>query len=76
MINVNCIYNDQVAWCTNEKIKRSLFGLGARCCKEFNGESCDLVCKNKKPKSPPPPPIPPKYREIPNGKPEKEINYD
>ena len=27
MINVNCIYNDQGAWCTNEKIKRSLFGI-------------------------------------------------
>lgn len=31
-IKVNCKYNDQGAWCKNSNIKRSLWGLGARCC--------------------------------------------
>jgi hypothetical protein len=29
-IKINCKYNDNGAWCTNKKIKRPLFGLGAR----------------------------------------------
>lgn len=39
---INCKYNDQGAWCNNKNIKRSLFGIGARCCSEFNDEKCDL----------------------------------
>ncbi len=40
MINVNCIYNEKGAWCTNLNVKRSLFGLGARCCSEYKELSC------------------------------------
>ena len=42
IIKVNCKYNDKGAWCTNKNIKRSLFGIGARCCSEYNNISCDL----------------------------------
>lgn len=62
-IKINCIYNDQGAWCTNKKIKRSLFGLGARCCVLFpySDGKCDLQKKYKR--SPiVPPPQPPKRR--------------
>lgn len=91
MINVNCTYNDKGAWCTNKNIKRSLLGLGARCCKEFNGNVCTLKCEYKRPPEPPRapkpphvreiienghPPVPPKYRSIPNGSPKKGEIYD
>lgn len=39
---INCKYNEKGAWCTNENIKRSLFGIGARCCTEFNDKKCEL----------------------------------
>ena len=39
---VNCKYNDKGAWCTNKNIKRSLFGIGARCCVEFSDKQCKL----------------------------------
>jgi hypothetical protein len=35
MRKINCIYNDNHAWCTNKNIKRSIFGIGARCCKVY-----------------------------------------
>jgi len=44
-VRINCVYNDQGAWCTNKLIKRSLCGLGARCCIEFDERSA--VCKYK-----------------------------
>lgn len=34
-ININCIHNDQGAWCKNKLVKKSLFGLGARVCVEY-----------------------------------------
>lgn len=40
MINVNCIYNENGAWCNNKNVKRSLFGLGARVCSEYGKLSC------------------------------------
>ena len=40
MINVNCIYNEKGAWCNNKNIKRSLLGLGARCCSEYGKFTC------------------------------------
>ncbi|MFW5847506.1 MAG: hypothetical protein ACOCVF_01115 [bacterium] len=54
IIKVNCKYNDQGAWCTNKEIKRSLFGLGARCCVEFDSSN---TCSLKQPyrKTVPPP---------------------
>lgn len=91
MINVNCTYNDRGAWCTNKNIKRSLLGLGARCCKVFNGGECTHICNNKRVPPPPPapeppqarviiengrPPVPPEYRNIPNGRPKKEDYND
>lgn len=34
-VNINCIYNDRGAWCKNKKVKRCLFGIGARECIEY-----------------------------------------
>lgn len=60
-ININCIYNDSGAWCKNVTIKRSLFGLGARCCvlypHNWNGV-CSQQRKVSRPISPPPAPFP------------------
>jgi hypothetical protein len=36
-IKVNCIYNDNVGWCKNKNVKRSLFGIGARVCPLADG---------------------------------------
>ena len=55
-IKINCIYNDQGAWCKNITIKRSLFGLGARCCVIY--PDWNSVCKHQK-KYPKPTQIPP-----------------
>lgn len=43
VIKVNCKYNDDGAWCINKEIKRSLFGIGTRCCSEFNDKKCSLI---------------------------------
>lgn len=39
-INVNCSSNKNGAWCNDKRVKRSLFGLGARVCSVFNGKEC------------------------------------
>ena len=71
-ISINCTYNDRGAWCRNNNIPRSLFGIGARCCKEFSGcVQCELKETNKRPKSPPPAPKAPEPRIIPNGRPKE-----
>jgi len=65
-IKINCIYNDQGAWCINKNIKRSLFGIGARCCLDYppcSQEKCEFKEKHKRPTPPPPPPKPMKPRE-------------
>ncbi len=54
-IKINCVYNDKGAWCKNKNIKRSLWGMGARCCSVFNGEpfnslSCSLKEEVPKPR--------------------------
>lgn len=55
---INCIYNNKGAWCTNQKIKKSLFGIGARCCSEHNDIDCDeKVEHTKKENIAPPAPI-------------------
>ena len=51
---INCKYNDQGAWCTNKNVKRSLFGIGARCCTEFNDKECELKEIRNKKSNPPP----------------------
>jgi hypothetical protein len=43
MVRINCVYNDQGAWCKNKKIKRSIFGIGARVCLDFEKEGiCNI----------------------------------
>jgi hypothetical protein len=56
MIRINCIYNDDGAWCKNKKIKRSMLGLGARCCViyPYGDNKCDHLVKYTEPPSPPP----------------------
>ena len=48
-INVNCKQNDSGAWCKDKRVKRSLFGLGARCCVVYNGGICKFQEKYEKP---------------------------
>jgi len=51
--NINCIYSDNGIYCKNNKIKRSLFGFGARVCKNvdsFWDDKCDLIEKYPEPK--------------------------
>ena len=62
--NVNCQWNDKGYWCTNKKIRRSLWGIGARECQEYN-TFCHK-CPECKPWPRPviPPPAPPKTRGI------------
>ena len=68
MIRINCIHNDRGAWCHNKNIKRSLFGLGARCCVLYPNwsENCEYQEKLKRPNIQPPPPLPKKkiYVEV------------
>jgi len=52
-VKINCKHSDRDAWCTNKKIKRSLFGFGARCCIEHNSGTCELKEKYKKSALPP-----------------------
>ncbi len=60
---VNCKFNDDGAWCKCEKVKRSLFGFGARLCMEFNDKKCPYVEKYPRP-SAPPAPVPKKQIHI------------
>lgn len=58
MKSVNCKWNDQGAWCRNRKVKRSMFGIGARCCIEYNEDkSCKFKELFPKPENRPPPRI-------------------
>lgn len=63
-IKINCIYNDRGAWCNNKKIKRSLLGLGARCCTEFPYSSSGCKIKEEYPRPTLMPPVPPKLRAL------------
>lgn len=59
MIKINCIWNDQGAWCKSKSTKRSLFGIGARCCIEFDSnKKCSWKVPFPIPKVSPPAPIP------------------
>lgn len=54
-VNIDCVYNDNGAWCKNTQIKRSLMGLGARCCLEYYScEKCQFKIKNIRPNPPKP----------------------
>lgn len=52
-VNINCKSNDRGAWCKDTRIKKSLFGFGARCCLVFCGERCRYQDKHTRP----PPPL-------------------
>ena len=59
MRKINCRWNDLGAWCKNKRIKRSLFGVGSRCCIEYDGiEICEFKEPFPIPKPSPPPFIP------------------
>ena len=51
IVKVNCKSNDRGAWCKDKRIKRSLFGIGARCCILYNNQvsKCEFQEKYKKP---------------------------
>ena len=65
-ININCIDNDKGYWCKNPNVKKSLFGLGARCCTQVrakSGETCPYQTKYERPKAPLMPPCKPARAE-------------
>jgi hypothetical protein len=37
---INCVKNNNGAWCKDKRVKRSLFGIGARCCLIYDGYKC------------------------------------
>jgi hypothetical protein len=53
---INCKKNDKGAWCKDKRIPRSLFGLGARCCVEYdyNPKKCEFKTESPRPIDPPP----------------------
>lgn len=56
-INNPCLYSNNVAWCKNKNVKRSLFGIGVRCCKIYpymNKCNCEYFEMTPKPKMTPP----------------------
>ncbi len=58
-VRINCKYNDGMAWCKCSKVKRKLWGMGARMCVEFEntgGHTVKCQFKEEFPKPPPPPP--------------------
>ena len=68
---INCIYSDHGIWCKNKKIKRSVWGLGARICKEFpalNGVICEHKIKYQRPIGVPPLPPSNKLEKCPKTK--------
>lgn len=65
-ININCIHNDRGAWCKHKDVKRSFFGIGARCCSIYPCEhdKCELQKKHARPTIMPPPPPPKKHYSL------------
>lgn len=47
VLKINCIHNKDNAWCTNKNIKKSFWGLGARCCVEHQDKFCELKQKKQ-----------------------------
>lgn len=57
-VRINCTFNDNGAWCKNDNVKRSLLGVGARCCVLYpglNGNTCQWQNMYPRPNSPPRP---------------------
>lgn len=48
ILKINCIHNKNNAWCTNKNIKKSFWGLGARCCVEHQDKICELKQKKQR----------------------------
>lgn len=51
-ININCKQNDRREWCKDKRIKKSLWGLGARVCRIVEGGTCEF--QDPYPQSDPP----------------------
>ena len=49
-IKNKCIHSVNDAWCNNDNIKKSLFGIGARCCVDYGKMSNDCKYYTFKPK--------------------------
>lgn len=58
MININCQQNDRGAWCKDKRVRRSLLGIGVRCCKIFEGDVCEYQKLYARPD-----PVPPGIKE-------------
>ena len=56
-LKMNCKQNDQGVWCKDKRVKRSLFGMGARMCCRAEGKFCPF--QDKIPRPPPPVQRPP-----------------
>lgn len=50
---IDCKKSIDGVWCSDKRIKRSLFGFGARCCVMVDGESCKYQETTPRPSSPP-----------------------
>jgi len=60
-VNVNCIYNKDGIGCTHPDVKRSVFGIGPRMCKNYPyDKGCTYQEKHPRPQVVPtsPPPAP------------------
>lgn len=54
--NINCVWADNPGgYCKNKLIKRSLFGIGARCCVKYydDNKKCKYLSPHVKPIQPP-----------------------
>lgn len=51
---VNCKMNEDYHYCKDKRIKRSLFGIGARLCLLANKKPCPYCDPYPKPNNPPP----------------------
>lgn len=51
-IKINCIKNDSGVLCKDKRIKRSLFGIGARVCKVAENQECEYQDKYPRPEPP------------------------
>lgn len=51
-LKVNCKFNDTNVWCKHKIIKRSFFGIGARCCIEYSDNPIKCELKEDKIKRP------------------------
>ena len=51
-VNINCKQNDKGVWCKDKRVRRSLCGIGARMCIEFEGKECPYVDRYSRPQMP------------------------